>query len=212
MIIVVGGSHEVRHAPERAVVHLSVAQEGNVRTTVLAAVSEAANVLKRELDALASAGRVERVVVEPPRTWSWKPRRQQERFSATVEVRVTFTDLEALGPFAADAGSRPLVRLGGVGWELTDATRRRLQDDAIAAAIARARERAEAMARAAGAGDLRVLKITDPGLMDAPGAGVARYAMAAMSRGGEDAAPVEIVPEDVSIDVSVQVRFEATEA
>jgi uncharacterized protein YggE len=213
MQITVQGEQRVRVAPERAELHLSVTQQGTDRARVVADVTENANGLSRDLDALTASGAVERFAVEPLRTYAWKKNpASAERITATVDARVTFADFEALGRFTADLGNRGGVQLGWVGWSLTDATADRLRDECIAGAVGRARDRAASMARAAGAGALEIVEIADPGML---AVGEARTMlggrdMVAMSaRGMKMAEPeaVEIRPEEIEVGAQLQVRF-----
>ena len=85
----------------------------------------------------------------------------------------------------------------------------RLEESALTEAVADARRRAQVMAAAAGAGEVRVLEVADPGLLSggeaAQDSGV-RFARAYGANGGEG---IAVVPEDVTVEAAVQVRFEA---
>lgn len=215
MQISVQGDQRVRVAPERAELFLNVTEEGTDRSKVIAAVTAAANRVAGELAEATTAGTVESHVVEPLRIHAWrKNRTSAERVTATVGVRATFVDFEALGRSTADLAGRPGVQLGWVRWFLTDATADRLRDECIAGAVDRARSRAEAMARAAGAGEIEIVEIADPGLLgtaDAQtmfGGREKLFAARAMGMSAEAAPePVEIRPEDIEVAAQLQLRF-----
>lgn len=210
MQISVQGEQRVRVAPERAELSLSASQEGTDRARVIADVTAAANEIGRDLEALKTAGAVERYSVQAMRTYAWKKGpNSPERVTASVEISARFSDFEALGRYTADAAARVGVRLGWVNWVLTDATADRLRDECIAGAVARARQRAEAMARAAGAGEIAITEVADPGMLGVPEArmmfdgGLRTMAMAA--KGAPE--PVAVVPEEIEIGALLQLRF-----
>lgn len=217
MKITVRGEHKLRRAPELA--HLSVAStaESGSRSR---AVADATRAAQRLADDLASLAGVERYSVEPVRVNSSWPsdgqgRRLPERVVASVNLTADFTDFEQLAAFTARAGAMDAVRVGWVGWSLTDATGERLEEEALTAAIASARRRALAMARAEGADAVEVEEISDPGLLSDSGAladaGPLAFAspMAARSSAPE---LLEIVPQDVEVVAAVHVRFRTVAA
>jgi len=219
MQISVQGEQRVRVAPERAELHLSVTRQGPDRARVVAAVTATANQVGRELGALQASGAVERYAIEPLRTYSSKKTPSSaERITASVDARVTFADFEALGRYTADLGGRTGVQLSWVRWSLTDATADRLRDECIAGAIGRARDRASSMARAAGADDIEIVEIADPGLLSGGetrtmlGGGRELSAMAARGLAMEEAEAVEIRPEEIEVGAQLQVRFVTREA
>lgn len=211
MQISVNGDQQVRVAPERAEVSLTVRSEGTDRAKVIAEATASANEIGRELEAFKASDAVERYTVQPLRTYAWKKNRTSaERFTASVSVVMTFTDFEELGRYTADLGGRPLVSLSWVNWLLTDATANRLRDECIAGAVERARQRAEAMAKAAEAGPIEIIEIADPGMLSMPSARMdfgggmrGAYAMAAKA----EPEAVQIVPEEIEIGASLQLRF-----
>lgn len=210
MQISVRGEKSVRVAPERAEVHATVTFEGVDRARVVADTAAAANRLASDLEGLKASGAVERFSVQPLRSHAWRPERGAERVSASVEVAALFADFEALGRLTSDLGAREGVQLGWVSWQLTDATADRLRDECIQGAVDRARHRAEAMARAAGAKELEIVEIADPGLL---GSGEVRmeYAAPAMAMGrqskGGAADAVQAVPEEIEVGAQLQLRF-----
>lgn len=212
MQISVQGEQRVRVAPERAKLSLAVSQEGADRATVIADATAAANLIGRELEALKASGAVERYSVAPLRTYAWKKGpHSPERVTASVDVTARFADFEVLGTYTAEAAARVGVRLGWVNWELTDATADRLRDECIAGAVARARQRAEAMARAAGAGEITIVEVADPGMLGAPESrqmfdGGPRL-LAASARGAAAPEPVAVVPQEIEIGALLQLRF-----
>lgn len=213
MQISVSGEERRQIDPERAEVHLTVSREGADRARVVGDATALANALAAELAELQQAGAVTRHVVQPLHTSVWRrTRRSAEEFTASVDLTATFADFEELGRRTGDWATREGVRLGWVRWFVTRETTRRITDECIAGAVERARERAGAMARAAGAGELEIVEIADPGLLGTPEstmhfAAAPRMMAMARSAGAADEEPVRIEPEPVEIAVTLQLRF-----
>lgn len=209
MLISVSAEKTVRVAPERAELNLSVEFTGPDRAR---AVADATATAQAVVASLKEAG-VERPTVDALRTYTSQQGRAQ-RVTATVGVRALFTDLENLGRVVADLAEREGVRLGWVSWSLSEATENRLRDECIAGAVQRGRERAEAMARAAGASEIEITEIADPGMLGAAEVqshleGRPMMAMARSAKAGGDVVPdpLEVVPSDVTIGAQLQLRF-----
>lgn len=214
MRISVQGEQRVRVVPERAELHLSITLQGTARERVIADVTSIANQVGGELVALQASGAVERSAVEPLRTYaSRKNPASPERVTATVAARADFVDFEALGRYTAELAGRTGIQLGWVRWSLTDATADRLRDECIEGAVHRARARAEAMARAAGASAIEISEIADPGLLGGGesqtmlGGGREMVALASRGMAMDEAAAVEIRPEEIEVGAQLQVRF-----
>lgn len=211
MLISVHGESHVEVAPERAVASLSVSVDDATRVRALERITATLAGFDERLGALRESGAVEKFRADAVRTWAGHEGRfGQERVYATATIAAHFLDFEALGRFLTDAAARDGVALQGVTWCLTDATERARRDECIAGAVARATGRAQAMAHAAGAGEVRIVEIADPGLLgDAGGGGMAGAPRFAMMKAtlADDALGVE--PEDVRVEVALQLRFEA---
>ena len=128
---------------------------------------------------------------------------------------MAFREPERLARFAATAGRAPHVWLGYISWELSEDTARRVTDEQTAAAVVEAIRRAQVMATAAGAGEVRVVEVSDPGLLTGDWAPQPE-AMAARSSkgpygGDENLDPefLEMVPRPVRTSVSVNLSAEA---
>lgn len=214
MQISVEGRQQVTVAPERAELSLTAVLEGAERDKVIRDVTVIANQIGREVEQLQHVGSVERHTVQPLRVNSWKKNRTSpERITVSVDLQITFIDFESLGRYTADLGGRDGVRLGWVNWSLTDATADRLRDECIEGAVARARQRAEAMARAAGAGEIEITEIADPGLLGTPEARQSfdamrpMMAMSARGKAMEEPEAVVVVPQEIEIGAQLQLRF-----
>lgn len=210
MQVTVQGSHRVEVPPERATLSLLVLAEAGTREKALAEVTTTANALGAELAALAG---VVSQVVSPVRVHAWRPtdasgRRLPERVSAQVDLTGVFADLDELAAFTARAGARDGVQVGGVGWSITDATRDRLEAETIAAALAPAHTRALAIARAAGASDVEVIEVADPGLLGGVDPRPEATAYRALASTGDfGGGGVDVVPADVEVVETLHVRF-----
>lgn len=220
MQITVRGSAEVATPPQRAVLHLVVEATGDNKKAVVSDAITEANQVRAGVDTLPS-GTVAEFVLDPLRTSSWEPRDDRgqplpTRYSATIAIRVTFTDFEELSRFAATQGVRPGVMLRRVTWALPEEAQAELEVRALAQAVAKARTRAIIMASASGFSDITPTAVSDPHLLDDPSP-VARGAMSPMmvrEAGGEggdlDPEALDLRPEDVVVRAEVEARFTAS--
>lgn len=221
MQITVRGSAEVAAPPQLAVLHLVVEMTGDDKKTVVSDAITGANQVRSGVDTLPQ-GTVSEFLLDPLRTSSWEPHDDRgqplpTRHTATIPVRVTFTNFEELSRFAATQGIRPGVVLRRVGWKLTEEARTELEVRALAQAVASARTRAIIMASASGFSDVTPVAVSDPNLLDEPSP-MPRGAMASpmMAResdgGGADLDPeaLDLRPEDVVVRAQVDARFTAS--
>jgi len=83
----------------------------------------------------------------------------------------------------------------------------------LAQAVEVARERAQVLATAAGAGEVRCLEVSDPGMLGHRTEGEPMMLAASRSAYAKDAGGggegIEIAPEDVDIEATVHARFTA---
>lgn len=212
-----------RVAPERATLHLDVGFDSGERADASHRTTTLANRVVAHVQALEGAGvsPLTSYAVYPLTTHSWRPHSDAgavlpPRHSASVAIDVTFQDFRALADFAAQVGSLAGVQLRHVEWTLTDASRTRLDERVLSAAVADARARALVIARPVGATDVEPLEIADPGLLsrvggDPPGprmqvqpASLASSGQAARFGGQE---PVQLVPQELTVEASVHARF-----
>lgn len=214
LTISVQGEHTIRIAPERAELTASVSVESGTAGEAVRRASALVTELREELDRLKASGAVDRLVVNPLGTRSWRPysdkgARLPLRYAATCRIVAEFVDLKALGAFGATAGGRDGVSLGQVAWTLTDATRTRTEAEALTAAVGRSRERALAVARAAGFEDVIATQFADPGLLAATPAPAPGMMLRSAKAYGAAEEGFEVVPEDIEVSVAIQGRFTA---
>ena len=139
------------------------------------------------------------------------------RFSASAQIKVKFCDFAALAQFANAQGSSQYVKLEGVDWALTEVTKARVQQQVLTEAVQDAVTRASQIANAAGAGQVKALEISDPGLLSgihgstgSVDSMVALTARGAAAGAGGDAESLDLVPEDVELAATVHARFTAS--
>lgn len=221
MDITVVGSHEYSVAPERGTLHLQVGFEGDELPTVVHASTELVNALGIHLEQLRDGGAapVTWHSVGPLGTRSWRPYNNQGkvmpmRHAATTHVQAKFRDFTALARFAADWGVRDGIRIGRVEWAVTEQQRAELESGTLERAVREARRRALVIARAAGADDVEVIEVADPGLLSGvpamPGTPLPQTA-AFRAAGGVDASDTAtILPENLTGSATVHARFRVT--
>jgi uncharacterized protein YggE len=220
-VITVRGTHRVLRLAEQASVSAAAQHEGPRRETVLAATSATSARLREAIEPLAASGAVagwstDRVIVRVDRPWG-DGKRLAPVYSATVGLRAVFVDVDALGRWIEDVAPLDGVEISGPTWELTDATRDALLDEARIGAIRDAVRRAGVSATAAGLGPVVVTAIADPGLLAAdPGAsggagsapgGMPKLMMARSDAGG---AGFSLTPEELEVSAEVEARFTAS--
>ena len=124
---------------------------------------------------------------------------------------MTFQDLEALGGFLDDVGTRDGVTVDQLSWALTDEQERDTARDVRRRAVLDAVERARDYADAAGFGDVTVVAIADVGLLDEPGAGRRMKSVHdGASTLGFAGGPLSFSPEDIVVSAEVEARFVAS--
>lgn len=219
MEITVVGTHEYSVPPERGTVSLTVGFEGDELAGVVRGSTELINALNGHLEQLRAGktGVVTWHAVGPLGTRSWRPFNNQGqvlplRHAATAHVQAKFRDFAALARFTADWGARDGVRLDGVEWTVTEQRRAELESGTLERAVRDARRRATVIARAAGAHDVVIVEVADPGLLSGTrgqAGGGTVHAAAAFRSGAvaESGTAAAILPEDVTGSATVHVRF-----
>lgn len=217
MQITVSAQARASLPPERATVHMDLAFEGGDKQQVLSQTTILAQEFSQEVDRL-------KTTTPSPTTWSailpiatrsWRPWSQDGvtlplRHGARSPVKLKFRDFTALASFVDRWGGRDGVTIHGVEWTLTEDRRVLESDRILGEAVRNAMQRAAVMARAAGAGDVEVLEIADPGFLQRPTStaefdGVAvRSAMGGALNPGQG---VDLQPEDVEMVAVVDARF-----
>jgi uncharacterized protein YggE len=209
--IIVGGSAEVRIAPDRALVHATLDADGGSRDDAYRAAARTAAAVDAVL--AQHAGATERVVtaslaVQPLTKWrkgeiirtGWRASRRSD-----VEV----TGFEALGVLLADlAGAGATI--AGPNWQVDDTNE--AYDRARTLAAQDARRRADAYVEGLGMAIAGVAWIAEPGLRTSGGEPQVRamMAVAGAARGGavDEDVVIEVTPADATISASVEVGFD----
>ncbi len=221
MEITVAGTGTASLRPERATIHLTAGFEGPDPQLSLDRTTELVRRLTAELARLKAAQPSPTTwsAVLPIRTRSWRPYSDKGVVNplvhgAAAALQIKFRDVGALARFVDEWGGTDGVALIGVRWSLTEATRQEAERRVLTQAVEQARARALVIATAAGAGEVRVLEVADPGLLSgdrrgtsAPSAVSARSSASAASA---SVGPVELTPEDVDISAVVHARFATT--
>lgn len=216
MIITVVGEHRVARAPERAVVSLQLTIEAEDPAAAMEQLTAAASILHAELEELSrgDGAPVTWSSVQDPGTRSWRPwdgdgRQQPMRHEASLRARVRFRDVAVLGTQVARWGEREGWQVQAVAFELTAKTRAELEAAVLTGAVQDARRRADVVAAAAGAGEVRVLEVSDPGLLGGAAEPVPNRPMMARAYAGAPDEGLTVTPEDVEVAATVHARFEA---
>lgn len=217
--ITVRGSARDEHAPDRAVIAFSIGAVAADRSSALVSARETLERLADAIEAHRRDGRVREwsaddAHVYADREWVGEGRPPVVRHRASVSGSVTVIGdgVAATLPELLDLISgETLARIDGVEWSLTD--------DRYAEAIATVRheavrdavEKATSYARSIGRGELEVVALADPGMLDAGGdAHMPRMerAMAVMGGAPGDGA-FELRPEPVVVKATIELRATA---
>ncbi len=220
MEITVSGTGRSSLRPERATLHLTAGFEGGDKAEAMSEATRVVNELSADLRRLKE--------LDPsPTTWSavlpigtrsWRPWSDQGailpmRHAASARLMVKFRDFPTLAGFADHWGGRPGVTLGHIEWTLTETRQKETERSVLAQAVEVARERAQVLATAAGAGEVRCLEVSDPGMLGHRTEGEPMMLAASRSAYAKDAGGggegIEIAPEDVDIEATVHARFTA---
>ncbi|QEO15645.1 DUF541 domain-containing protein [Agromyces intestinalis] len=216
-IIAVTGRADERVAPELAAVAVTVAVSGPDAERSLRDVADAHTRLLGGIRELEAAGSLERWSAGQVQTWSHRPWNADGRqlppvFDARTRVEVVFRDLAVLAAWAGGLGADDLVRIEGIDWRLTDATGRRVREQAQRRAVADAVAKARVYAESLGLGTPVPVELADSGLLaprDVPRPAPLFARAVAMDAGSP--AP-ELAPGDLVIEASVDARFSAEPA
>ncbi|WP_193598683.1 SIMPL domain-containing protein [Microbacterium sp. YJN-G] len=213
VIITVRGEHELRIAPERATVHLSVGVDGPHREDVVQRALSLAEPVRDGIKAREQAGSVtawtsQRLSVYAERPWNTEGRRLAPVYRASVEFTATFSDISDLSVWITELSAEDGVSVGHMDWHLTPETEREAEREVATRAVGVAVSRAQAYAQALGLQDVTPLEIADRGLISSEvpsvvamraGAGFAMDASAAM----------EFQGEEITVSATVEGRFSA---
>ena len=214
VVITVRGEHEVRLAPERAIVTLSVALDGPDREAVVSRTLALAEPVRDGIAAQEEAGAVEtwssrRLAVRSERPWSNDGTRLALVHHASVDFTATFADFAALSAWVADVSTGDGVAVNGTDWILTPETRARVEQEVASQAVRTAVTRAGAYAAALGLTKVEPIEIADAGLITDRGASdMAPKAMRAFAA-PPSGAGLELQGDDITVSATVEARFVA---
>ncbi|WP_136708003.1 SIMPL domain-containing protein [Agromyces sp. H66] len=217
--IAVTGRAEERIAPELGAVSLSIGAQGAVREHVHGRTTAAHDRVLAQVRELEASGALDTWSAGQLRVWSYRPWNSEGKqlplvHQASAEVEVVFSDLARLGEWVGEAAGAAEITIGGIEWRLTDATRRRVQEDAQRAAVADALAKARVYASALGLGEPTPVELADHGMLSAqpmPGAPKAMMMRTAAEFGGGPQG-AEFAPAQLVIEASVDARFTAAGA
>lgn len=220
-VITVQGSSSIKHAAERATVGITISHDGPARDKVFAETTKISETITTALKGLLdpASGPVvawssDRVSVWSDRPWNNEGAQLPLVYHATIGVRASFSDFDALARWVETVATTSGVTVGSIDWELLDATRDALLDEVRTKAVQDAATKALVYARAAGLTQVTATAIADPGLLSSPdgppvalGGGAPRmFAAKAMS----DSAALAFTPDELEIIAQVDARFVAT--
>lgn len=213
-ITVVGHAH-ASLPPERATLLMRLGVEGSDKQAALEHTTSLVQSFTTVVEQLKNMSPCPTTwsTVAPIGTRSWRPWAQDGtvlpiRHSAECTVQLKFHDFQALSRFIDQWGGRSGVTVDGVEWSLTETRRRAEEDNVLAEAVVQAHSRASTMARAAGEESVRFLEIADEGLLEGHAeAPHVAYGAAMRSMSSPDSEGITIVPEDVTLQVTVHARF-----
>lgn len=215
--VTVRGENEVRVAPERATIHLTVRTEGSRRGPVVEAVTQLAEPVRSSLAAHQEDGTLvewssTRLSLHAERPWG-DGKRLALVHRAAIDFTATFSDAGELSTWVSDATLWDGVEIGGVDWQLTPETRARVEREVAASAVGVAVARAEAYASALGLDRVAPVEIADLGLMSDASASTAPMLKAramAFDAVGSSGPVMEYEPEDIVVSAAVEARFTAS--
>lgn len=213
--ITVTGRAEVRIAPELGALALVVSGSGPHRDGVLEQVGGAHHDLLTDIRALEAGSVLDEWSAGQLRVWAHRPWNAEGKrlplvHEARADVELVFTDLARLGDWVGAAASREYVAIAGVDWRVTDATKRRVREDAQRLAVADALEKARVYADALGLGTPNPVEIADHGLLTVqPGPPAPQAVMMRAAAYGGAQPTTEFVPADLVVEASVDARFVA---
>lgn len=214
VVITVRGEHEVRIAPERAIVTLSVALDGPDREAVVGRTLALADPVREGILAREGSGAVEvwssrRLAVRSERPWAGDGTRLALVHHASVDFSATFSDFSELSAWVAEISAWEGVSVNGTTWILTPPTRARVEQEVAAEAVRTAVARAGAYAAALGLSTVEPIEIADAGLITDSGTGdAAPRAMRAFAAPPVSAG-LELQGDDITVAATVEARFVA---
>lgn len=222
--ITVRGTFKTSQPPERGVVHVSISYAGPSMEPVYGQVASDLDVTKRSLAELGAGDRpaVTWWSADQLRTWSDRPWNQDGEqlplvHHAGVDLEVKFRDFSALAAWVRErVTTAEGFRVTHIKWALTAGRHDELIRDVRRGAVHDALDRAQLYADALGLGQVRPIAIADVGMLtsgsepDGDHRQIHMVARAELGLGQAGHGPdVELVPRDIEVTASVDVRFVA---
>ncbi|QMU97964.1 DUF541 domain-containing protein [Microbacterium esteraromaticum] len=213
VIITVRGEHELRVAPERATVHLSVSFDGPERADVVERALAAAAPVREGIEERKTSGSItewssQRMSVYADRPWNSDGRRLAPVYRASIDFTATFSDFSEMSEWVTEISADTGVSVGAVDWHLTPETEREVEREVATQAVGVAVSRARAYAQALGLQNVTPREISDRGLMSTESAAFKPVAMRGMAM---DSAPaMEFQGEEITVSATVEGRFSAS--
>lgn len=164
VVIAVAGSASRSVPPERGTLRLRVVGEGDGALDVVVPLLAR---LVGEARAHEAAGAVTRWSAESLATsveHRWRGDREERVRTASAPLEVRFRDLAAMLGWLGGLADEEAVRVDGVDWTVTAATRSALERELRGEAVADAVERADDYAAALGIGAVRAVRLEEAGL------------------------------------------------
>lgn len=216
VIITVRGEHELRVAPERATIHVSVRFDGPDRPEVVERTLAAAAAVREGIESREASGSVtawtsQRMNVIAERPWNSEGRRLAPVHRASVDFTATFSDFSEMSVWTTELSVDDGVSIGYVDWHLTAETEAEVEREVATRAVGVAMTRACAYAEALGLSDVVPLAIADHGLISE---GAPARPQPAMMRAAADASSMafpemDFQGEEITVSATVEGRFGA---
>jgi uncharacterized protein YggE len=213
VIITVRGEHELRVAPERATIHLSVSFEGPGHAEVVERTLAAAAPVREGIESRETAGSItewssQRMSVYAERPWNTDGRRLAPVYRASIDFTATFSDFSEMSIWVTEISTEDGLTVGSIDWHLTPETEREVEREVATQAVGVAVSRAQAYAQALGLQTVTPREITDRGLMSTERTAFAPVAMRGAAM--DSAAAMEFHGEEITVSATVEGRFSAS--
>lgn len=217
VIITVRGEHELRVAPERAKVHLSVTMDGPDRAAVVERTLAASTPIRAGLEKREAEGSIvewtsQRMNVIAERPWNNEGKQLDPVHRATVDFTATFSDISEMSLWATEVSVADGVNLGYIDWHLTAETEAEIEREVATQAVGVAVARAKAYAQALGLQHVRPLELADRGLISENAGPVQAKALraGAMMMDAASSPAMEFQGEEIRVSATVEGRFAAS--
>ena len=221
-IITVQGEHSAWYPAERATAFASVHAWGDSRDDVFARAVASADSVRSLIEAIhdAKTGPVTWWSSDSVRVWSERPWNNEGKqldpvFHAAVDFSVKFKDFTALAEWVEAAAALDDTSVGGITWDLTEATRTSVTTEVRSRAVKDAVAKASVFAQSIGLGSVTATALADPGMLGDPAgtgaSGAAPMYRASMKTAADfsGAPQLALKPEEIAVSAIVDARFVA---